>query len=326
MFLSNEDPLDVAMEYLTAEFPDPEDLEAHLDATAEEIMHDATVRLTPVSEDEFVHHLELMSFFDKTESEKLQEWMLRDFAPWFPLGRDSTDGTAYRLVLDLWRFTNAVQRYSHGDREPGYVIGTEVLGLNVLGEKTSIQKPSRSDRRQQHSSDESQQTVDSASSADSAASTAKTASADAVAPAPSPGFVFHQLGRLQFYDDDEMPAMVSELDEDSWEETGYIVAARISDKDGHMDGIYVIFECLPDIDDGIWPLLENPQKVAGHRGTMPPSNVPFSYAFIGDKLSGRRFDGRIEWMDPVDRDIEIVRTVRLDNGRIISVSGKEFHR
>lgn len=103
-----------------------------------------------------------------------------------------------------------------------------------------------------------------------------------------------------------MPAVVSELDEDSWEETGYIVAARISDKDGRMDGIYVIFECLPDIDDGIWPPLENPEKVAGHRGKMLPSNIPFSYAFIGDKLSERRFDGRIEWMDLVDRDIEIV--------------------
>ncbi|KAF9636625.1 hypothetical protein BFW01_g7521 [Lasiodiplodia theobromae] len=54
---------------------------------------------------------------------------------------------------------------------------------------------------------------------------------------------------------------------------------------------------------------------------MLPSDIPFSYAFIGDKLSGRRFGGKIEWMNPVDRDIEIVRVVRLDDGSLGSVAG-----
>lgn len=243
----------------------------------------------------FVNQVDTMNFFDEAECLKLRKMMISPRNDLFiPLGRDTTSSIAYQFAPD-WCGWVSPPYVAPEPYLPGRVNPVGMLGVNILDIEASVQPSS-------HSSCEPTKTEESISS--------------------TPAFISQKLGMLEYREDDEMPATMEEMEDELWDQTGYVVVAQINDE-GHIGGLCVVFDKYPDIDDGCGIPYKNPRKVAGHCGTMPPAEVQMSCARIGSRLGEMNFDAKVEWTEVVNRHIEFKHLVRLENGRLERIPGSK---
>lgn len=243
----------------------------------------------------FENQVDTMNFFDEAECVKLCTMMISPRNDLFiPLGRDTTSSIAYRFAPDFCGWVSPP--YMAQDRHlPGTVNPVGVLAVNILDIEASVQPSS-------HSSCEPTKTEESISS--------------------TPAFISQKLGMLEYREDDEMPARMEEMEDELWDQTGYVVVAQINDK-GRVGGLYIVFDRYPDIDDGCGILHKNPRKVAGHCGTMPSTEARISCARIGGRLGEMNFDATVEFTEVVNRHLAFEHLVRLENGRLERISAKK---
>ncbi|KAF2249766.1 hypothetical protein BU26DRAFT_518321 [Trematosphaeria pertusa] len=95
------------------------------------------------------------------------------------------------------------------------------------------------------------------------------------------GFVFCQLGSLQYYDGDTRSASEHLLRKGRWVHTGYAVVAKIDGSTGKLGEIYIMFNFRPVDDDGeraeYWP--------GGiEYGELPEVDFRFTMAKIADDI------------------------------------------
>ncbi|KAL1647132.1 hypothetical protein SLS58_002903 [Diplodia intermedia] len=132
-----------------------------------------------------------------------------------------------------------------------------------------------------------------------------------------PGFVFHQLGVLQYMDnDDEMgvPATNDEAAERPWMATGYVLVARIVPDDGRIDGVYAIYDIHQQHYDDDYS--ESGISPSSRRMAVEDDcpDLRFTCARLRVRLEGSRFGMTMEWSEVVTAPVELVRMLRFSRG------------
>ncbi|KAL7948358.1 hypothetical protein V8C42DRAFT_314185 [Trichoderma barbatum] len=276
-------------------FPDPEELDAFcqygLELSLPHLANPSGI-LTPAR---FVEIADSINFLDPTDRKELLPGLTWAYRPWIPLGYENT--TLYRLLPSIHNLTPQKRRYP--------LTNHEVLDPAFLGVNTTVQPREPSlplNRRALNLSEESTQSAESDD-------------------ADAPGFVFHELGVLQYLEcetADEMPTTLEEGDdcEGDWEPTGFCVVARLSDT-GRINGVYVIYNMNPR-EEG-WG--EREQVTHGKWG-IPPSSPgeQFSCACIGNTMKDFGFKVELAWNDQIHHPVELVWAVRSSNGGSMRVT------
>lgn len=148
---------------------------------------------------------------------KLAEVMSRKLQPWIPAGKDGAN-QKYRIIPNPLALMANIRKSN--SQEHGELVSASILGVNLNVEPFKPQS-----RRQINTSEESTQSGESDDSEET-------------------GWVFHQLGYLEFVESDSED--LSELgDQDmEWIRTGYNVVLRFSNT-GKANGVYIIFDWYP---------------------------------------------------------------------------------
>ncbi|OJD30408.1 uncharacterized protein BKCO1_610005 [Diplodia corticola] len=252
---------------------------------------------TPASPQEFVAHVDGMNFHNMQDADLLIDWQIRDVRPWLPLGRTS-DGTGYRLLPKAYGLLPHDQLFN-AESTPYELLPPCFLGVNLTVQPREPSRPAN--RREANLSEESTRTAESDDN--------------------PPGFEFQQLGELQYYVA-ALPDTIEDAAEGLWEPTGYYVVARIAPT-GCIDGLYVLFDMFPVEDEytGI-----RSQITGDEWGYMEPSDEQFTCARIGNRLGEMRFGKELLWTERVRHPVELVRVVRMGDGRLKRVSVDEVAR
>ena len=262
-----------------------------------------------MSRQQFVETVDRMNFLDVDQQVQFRiDCLNAKFRPWIPMGR--TEDHIHRL-MPTWD----VLRPHRGRPDT-------ILGIN-----TSVQPPQPfmpAHWRKRNMTDES------------------NASDESGEATGAPGFIFHQLGRLEaaaFFDDAPLNADVPcEVEEENleWINTGFCVVAELS-LAGNCMAIWVVFDfsvCPADLydtytGDDFRRINTVRRKMTGgaegdwgvHDWGVPPSpegEEGFSCARIGATMAecdGRGFAGLLSWGDQkVKTPAELVRTLKVMGG------------
>ncbi|KAK3357995.1 hypothetical protein B0T25DRAFT_540717 [Lasiosphaeria hispida] len=142
--------------------------------------------------------------------------------------------------------------------------------------------------------------------------------------AQTPGFIFFQLGDLEYarhkLEENWSPSLAETLitsiqeDDLDWKTTGFHLVARLGDF-GSIDGVYAIYNMFPEDD-----ITGARQQVTHRFWGIPPSrgndgkpHEQFSVARIGDTLGSLGYVKPLCWHDKVKQPVELVRVKRAGN-------------
>ncbi|KAL7788378.1 hypothetical protein V8C37DRAFT_418387 [Trichoderma ceciliae] len=254
---------------------------------------DPTRILTPA---QFVQITDTINFLNPVERARLLPGLQWEYRPWVPVGYKNN--TLYRLLPSIGSLSP--QQYEHP------LTNYELLPTTFLGVNTTVQphEPALPLNRRAANLSEQSTITQSAESDDKEA----------------PGFIFHELGVLQYLECDtidEMPTTLEEGDncESDWEQTGFCIVARLSDL-GYLHGIYVLYNMNPLHEDGT-----RKQVTHGEWGLLPGlPGEQFSCARIGNMMGGFGFNVKLEWTDKIDHPVELVRVVRSSTGGAMRIT------
>ncbi|KAL2130039.1 hypothetical protein VTI74DRAFT_6968 [Chaetomium olivicolor] len=191
-----------------------------------------------------------------------------------------------------------------------------MLGSHFLGVNTSVQpkQPAGPASRRE------------ANLSETSACSAESEDADA------PGFVFFQLGDLQYA---TLPAgqhgwpdndTIRRLD---WESTGFNLFARLGPT-CRVESIWAIYNMFPEDEMNWW---RNP--VSHKRWGIPPTPAgkeeeeeeeQFSVAKVGNRLSDFGEDYHVVWTDKIEHPVELVGVVRTGDGGLLRATVDKMHR
>ncbi len=236
----------------------------------------------------FVELVDTINFLDPTARDRLLPGLQWAYRPWIALGR--IDDTLYRLLPSIGNLWPQQHELPSTDHE---LLPTQFLGLNTTVQSHEPALPPN--RRAANLSERS----------------TRSAESDDI---ESPGFVFHELGTLQYQEFetvDEMPTTLEEGDDCAldWEPTGFCVVARLG-AFGHIDGVYIVYNMFPNDEYG-----DRKQVIHGAWGIPPnPPGEQFSCARIGDTLGDFGFVFELAWLDKIEHPVELVRAVRSSTG------------
>lgn len=152
----------------------------------------------------------------------------RGIHPHIPVGHRR--GIAYRLVPNTTHLGPTKEINWDDDK---HIYPEMFLGINATADTTSgpSGRPSRS--RAHNLTDES------------------TQSGDSDTPNDESGFVFYQLGALQFTTELEDPATtdIQVISSKQWIETGYVLVVKVGAA-GNAEDIYILFNYRPEDENG----------------------------------------------------------------------------
>lgn len=313
-------------------FPDRQELKAFQDWTSAV----ASASIGPrVTAEEFVRQVESTNFFNSRDYDGLLQSMDSMYAIAVPMGFEGH--ILYRLA------DNAFTLHAHP--RANNILGTSnnlymrscFLGVNPTVQPHEPAEPEA--RRQANLSEISTKSVDNDD-------------------AGAPGFVFFQLGELQFTERENDRQGPWNTDDDrilgtpvGWRTSGFVVVVRVG-RSGHADGIYAIYNMFEIYDD------DDDSSYSGHdynnnnddddddddnsrnfgvlithsRWGIPPiaglagreeSKDQFSCAKIGPSLSSFGKDYQMVWIDKIEHPVELVRVKRSGNGRIVRATVDE---
>lgn len=256
--------------------------------------------LTPAR---FVELVDGINFFNAAERKELLPGLTWAYRPWIPIGYEGT--TFYRLLPSIHNLTPQNEKYpktSHDILDPAF------LGVN-----TTVQPREPSLPLNRRALNLSEQSTQSAESDD----------------ADAPGFVFHELGELEYMDFEtaaEMPTTLKEGDDiiNEWEPTGFSVVARLN-YFGRINGVYVIYNMRPyDRHEGTGMRIQITDDEWGIPFSAP--ELQFSCARIGNALQDFGFKKKLEWKEQTQHPVELVWTVRASNGGAMRVTVDSNYR
>ncbi|KAL7920426.1 hypothetical protein ACQKWADRAFT_298512 [Trichoderma austrokoningii] len=243
----------------------------------------------------FIQIADEINFFNPPERKELLPGLTWAFRPWIPLGYEDT--TFYRLLPSIHNSTPQKQEYPKTSHE---VLDGAFLGVNTMVQPREPSLPLN--RRAPNLSEQSTRP-------------AEPEDADA------PGFIFHELGELQYKEFDtfaEMPTTMKEGNDcrREWDPTGFSVVARLTDS-GHINGVYVVYNMNPrDEFSG-----KRQQVTHSDWGMLPSSlEMQFSCARIGNALRDFGFKKKLEWDEQIHHPVELVRTVKSSRGVVMRVT------
>jgi len=268
-------------------FPNPADRVA-LGKWASEGITNSTVRgLTPVSRDNLINLVDRMDYTNDYKQAELVDALERDAKAWIPIGKDQTE--YYRLVPGA---------YCLMVREADYSTPHELLSDNVLGVNTSVAPRTPARGRQQNMS--------------------KVSTMSNGADDGKGGFVFHQLGTLEYFAGDRsQTTSMKKMGQGAWLSTGFCVGMRF-DSVGRSQGIYIIYDMFPENAYG--------DRVEIKGGDtwgrlVPDAALQFSCAKVGATLGelqpGPTGFKALTLTEVISHPVELVRAVRSSNGSII---------
>lgn len=123
----------------------------------------------------------------------------------------------------------------------------------------------------------------------------------------APGFIFFQLGELEYTSYNQEQGWSST--EDDWEKTGFNLVARLGEF-GQINGVYAIYNMYP-FDE----ITQDYQQVTHRFWGIPPTGdseteepeEQFSVARIGDTLGSLSYAKPMLWTEKIKHPVELVR-------------------
>ena len=280
---------------LVQRFPNPADQEA-LAKWASARISNSTVRdLTPVDRDEVINFVDSMNYRNDYSQSVLVDWLERDAKAWIPIGKDRTDH--YRLVPGA---------YCLMPHNVDYNTPRSMLWENVLGVNTNVapRKPAHDRSRQPNMP--------------------KISTVPNDIDNGEGGFVFHQLGTLEYFTgDNSQTTSMYKLGRGTWRSTGFCVVVRFSSA-GQSKGIYLIYDMFPENDDGDRVEIESGNTWGR---LVPDAALQFSCAKVGATLRelqpGVTGFKALTLTELIDHPVELVRAVWSSSGAIIRATVAE---
>jgi hypothetical protein len=208
--------------------------------------------------------------------------------PWLPIGTDPTSTILYRLLVGPYGLEPQNEYPWHIDRE---ILPYCFLGINYcfLGIDEDIQLGQPAEPLSRRKANLSEESIGSAVSDDN-----------------TPGFVFLQLGTLEYLrvtPDGDTP--MHRLNKADWEDTGFALVVRLN-AGGYADGIYVVADMLPhDEEETDW-------------GIPPhPKGAQFSCARVATRLGDLGFHTVLELTEIIDHPFKLVWLMLTADGRAV---------
>ncbi|KAK4150989.1 hypothetical protein C8A00DRAFT_17552 [Chaetomidium leptoderma] len=296
--IGNQD-VNTSFDTIQREFPDPEEEKAFGDWVYAGLDARLAEQDGPgITAEEFVKQVDSANFLDGNIITQLIPAIQKNIRPCIPIGFDGD--TIYRLdpeVFGLWA------QPRDDDPEPD----DPFLGINSTVQPREPARPAN--RRQANLSEMS----------------ACSAESD---DANVPGFVFSQLGELQYatrrdhqqgWPDDDDDKANKEL---HWMPSGFNLVARLSSS-ARTDGIFAIYNMFPR-DDFDWKRHQITHPFWGIPPTTPiDGDEQFSCAKLGQHLSEFGKGHRVVWMDRIEHPVELVRVTRSGDGRVLRATVDE---
>ena len=186
-------------------------------------------------------------------------------------------------------------------REVDYSTPHELLSDNVLGVNTSVAPRTPARGRQQNMS--------------------KVSTMSNGADDGKGGFVFHQLGTLEYFAGDRsQTTSMKKMGQGAWLSTGFCVGMRF-DSIGQSQGIYIIYDMFPENAYGDRVEIESGDTWGR---LVPDAALQFSCAKVGATLRelqpGPTGFKTLTLTELIDHPVELVRAVRSSNDGIIRVT------
>jgi hypothetical protein len=256
------DALLVLGESLRARWPLQADREAYstwLSKRADERM--AAFFSTPIPREDLKEMIATINFNNATSRGKLVNAIQQSIVPWIPVGSDR-NGEIYRIVPGAYGLLP-------DQLEPKTESGRELVSMNVLGVNTNVQPKIPVGRRQAKLSEES----------------SKSNESDDM---ETGGFVFHQLGALEYWGDEaENLTSYEDAANGEWLPTLFRVVVRFG-RNGAANGIYIVYDFYPEDENGS---SRYPKTDSEYWGQLPgdKSGEQYSIARIADKITDLRF-------------------------------------
>ncbi|KAK3934139.1 hypothetical protein QBC46DRAFT_428946 [Diplogelasinospora grovesii] len=278
-------------------FPNAEDRAAYgawLEARCQ------ALRAPPISYSDFIAQVDSANLIDETFRIKLTRSTMENPAPVVPIGSDSNN--LYRLVVRPYHLISYDQNYGYTTLD-----GTEeLIDGSILGVNTTIQPREPALPVSRRNANLSEQLTRSAESDDDHA----------------PGFIFFQLGTLQYtwhnYEDnwssDIAEGVAANMDDDevNWLDTNFYLVARLG-QSGRINGVYAIYDMFQAYGDSSY----RRQITHDRWGILPPysggQTQQFSMARIGDTLGCLGYRKPLVLEEKVEHPVELVRVKRSGN-------------
>ncbi|KAK3935704.1 hypothetical protein QBC46DRAFT_461926 [Diplogelasinospora grovesii] len=274
-------------------FPDNEDFTAFRNW-----VHDKyEMSRPPILEgDEFIAQVDSANLLQDSFLDRVVPSMTRDPCPTVPIGSDHD--FLYRLVADPDGLVPHDQNCSEMTAELEPLIPYYILGLNTTVQPREPAVPTS--RRKANMSEK-------------ATTTGKP-----------PGFIFFQLGELQYarhkLGESWSPALAETLattiqgDDLDWKATGFHLVARLGDFGG-INGVYAIYNMFPEdeITGARQQVTHRFWGITPSRGNDGKPHEQFSVARIGDILGCLGYAKLICWHDKIEQPVELVRVKRAGN-------------
>ncbi|KAH0538689.1 hypothetical protein FGG08_004764 [Glutinoglossum americanum] len=267
-------------EALNKRWPDKADRMAFYDwsdAIADKRLNER--EMTNISPEELTEVLVTMNFNSDIARGKLVNVLERSVVPWLPVGRDRA-GTIYRIVPGAYGLLPD-QQDPKTDRE--------LVSMNVLGVNTNVQPTIPFRSRKANFSEESTRSNES-DDFDYA------------------GFVFHQIGNLEYWaDDPDDLRNYEDAANGTWSSTQFHAVMRFG-RDGAANGVYVIYDFYPEDEY----LEERRKTVRKDWGYLPSdlSNQRITLAKIANQITDLRFGRTFDFAEALDYPVELVRAVK----------------
>ncbi|KAI5859981.1 hypothetical protein GGS23DRAFT_583344 [Durotheca rogersii] len=275
--------------------PNPGDLEAYcawLHARSQ------AFRAPPISCADFVAQIDSANLMDKTVRIKLTRSAMENIPPVVPIGSDIDN--LYRLVVDPYHLIPHDQNCSYRTLD-----GTEELMSGcILGVNTTIQPREPALPVSCRNANLSERSTRSAESDDD----------------DTPGFIFFQLGTLQYawhnhednWSSDIAEEVAATMDDDDdgnvdWLDTEFYLVARLG-QSGRTTGVYAIYNMFQTYGNSCY----RRQIVHDQWGILPPlygggERQQFSMARIGDTLGCLGYGKPLVLEEKVEHPVELVR-------------------
>ncbi|KAK2739903.1 hypothetical protein FQN55_009076 [Onygenales sp. PD_40] len=232
----------------------------------------------PTPRADLIAMFDTMNYNNKLQRAKLVSTIYKNVVPWIPVGT-SSEGDVYRIVP---------KPYGLRPDQPNPKTDRELASPNVLGVNLNVQPQYPSHRRKANYSEQSTQSNESDDPMDS-------------------GFVFHQIGMLEWAaaDEDERKTLAGVAD-CQWYDTDFGVVMRI-DRSGVPAGVYIIYDFyVSSMAPPDKRVFERPSTNSSW-GQLPDLPGRIAVAKIADSLSELSLDRPLSPEVVADYPVELVR-------------------
>jgi hypothetical protein len=282
--------LDGRIEAIEKKWPAEADQMAYYGWSMKRADDEYAQEMIPIEPEDLKTMIATMNYNNDIDRGKLVTAVERIVVPWLPVG-SYQNGGVYRILPGA---------YGLQPDQPGPKTDRMLVSTNVLGVNTNIQPKIPLRSRKANLSERS----------------TKSNESDDLEIA---GFVFHQIGTLQYRGDEvENFQSLEDAARGPWLATGFGVVVRFG-RSGAANGIYIIYDFYPEDEWGERNLKLDDDEYWG-RLPKDRTHQQFSMAKIADTITELRFGRMFTLTEVLDYPVEIVRAVKTPEDAIIRVT------